>query len=260
MVEIKYVHEENTHHLGDPQIIVPLIIDWIKPQSVIDVGCGLGTFLHVFAQNGVNDLLGLDGSWVNKTLLEKNLPIDKFLEVDLEKGFRLDRKFDLAICLEVAEHLGEEYAENFIKALTIASDCILFSAGIPGQFGQNHVNEKWPDYWQNFFVKFNFDMLDIIRPVIWGNKNLARWYKQNIFLVIRKGTYEHLKTYKSFSDKQMLAIVHPEYFNLRVSEIHQLINSNIELRVELSKIKTGKANVMLYVKLVVKKILNLFKK
>lgn len=144
----KYIHEENTHNLIDPQIIVPVIMDLIKPQSVIDVGCGLGTFLRVFAHYGVTDLLGLDGSWVNKTLLEKNLEIGKFQEVDLEIGFKVARRFDLAICLEVVEHLGENSAENFIESLTTASDCILFSAGIPGQFGQNHVNEQWPDYWQ----------------------------------------------------------------------------------------------------------------
>lgn len=256
---LKYLHEESTHNLIDPQIIVPAIMDWIKPQSVIDAGCGLGTFLRVFAQYGVTDFLGLDGSWVNKTLLEKNLPIDKFLEVDLEKGFRLDRKFDLAICLEVVEHLGEDSAENFIESLTIASDCILFSAGIPGQFGQNHVNEQWPEYWQQKFETQGYEMLDILRPIFWENKDLARWYKQNIFLVIRKGTNERLKSFKSFSDKQMLALVHPEYYNLRVSEIQQLIKSNSELTTKLSKIKSGKANGLFYMKLIVKKILNLFK-
>lgn len=102
-------------------------------------------------------------------------------------------------------------------------------------------------------------MRDILRPIFWNNADLARWYKQNIFLVIRKGTNERLKSFKSFSDKQMLAFVHPDYYNLRVFEIQQLIKSNGELTTELSKIKSGKANGLFYIKLIIKKIVNLFK-
>ena len=128
------------HNLKDPEIIVPVIMEMLRPQSVVDVGCGTGTFLHVFENHGVKKILGLDGDWVNREQLAKNISPDKFMVVDLEKGIDVDEKFDLAVCLEVLEHLGEEYADNVVKSLTQLSNIILFSAAIPGQPGQNHVD------------------------------------------------------------------------------------------------------------------------
>ena len=67
----KYKHEEEIHNLKDPNIIVPEIIELLNPKSVVDIGCGLGTFLNVFKRLGVNDILGIDGPWINKDLLGK---------------------------------------------------------------------------------------------------------------------------------------------------------------------------------------------
>lgn len=257
--KIKYIYEEDTHNLNDPGIIVPVIIDLLKPISVVDVGCGIGTFLNVFAKYGIYDYLGIDGTWVNKELLQKNIPLEYFKEVDLEKGFELNRKFDLAICLEVVEHLDQNVANNVIRNLTSLTDTILFSAAIPGQMGQNHLNEQWPEYWQQKFALHGYEMLDIIRPLFWEHTNLARWYKQNIFLIVKTGTKEHLKEIKHFSANKMLAFVHPEYYTLRVNEVIALSNANNNLNNELTTIKTGKVSYLFYIKLFIKKLLCTFK-
>ena len=225
---IKYKHFQTAHNLRSPKIIVPLMVKLLKPKSVIDIGCGIGTFLHVFKENGVDDILGVDGSWVDRKELIKHIPLEKFLETDLEKGYKADRKYDLALCLEVVEHLKEESVDAIVKSLTQLSDVIVFSAAIPGQFGQNHINEQWPEYWQKKFSKLEFEFMDVFRPVFWNNKEVDRWYKQNMFLAVRKGNEKIYKDFEIYFDKGFKAFVHPEYYNLRANDVHELSQINIE--------------------------------
>ncbi|MDT8380578.1 MAG: class I SAM-dependent methyltransferase, partial [Desulfotignum sp.] len=145
---IRYIHHKEAHNLTAPEIIVPVLMEVLNPRSVVDVGCGIGTFLHVFRKAGVNDVLGYDGSWVNLDQLSQYLNPAFFREVDLEKSVSPERSFDLALCLEVAEHLHPDSADNLVETLTSLSSRILFSAAVPGQMGQNHINEQWPEYWQ----------------------------------------------------------------------------------------------------------------
>src|SRR4051812_23363395 len=86
-------------------IIVPLFTSLFKISSVIDVGCGVGAWLKYFAENGVEDYLGIDGDYVPKDLLM----IDRvrFVPVDLTRPIEIPRSFDAACSLEVAEHLPE---------------------------------------------------------------------------------------------------------------------------------------------------------
>src|SRR6266550_726804 len=96
--------------------IVPLVLNLMKPQSVIDVGCGVGTWLSVFKEYGVENFLGVDGDWLDKRMLE--IPEERFLSFDLNKPFYVDKTFDLVVSLEVAEHLLPDSAETFIDSLT----------------------------------------------------------------------------------------------------------------------------------------------
>ncbi|KAF2516801.1 class I SAM-dependent methyltransferase [Flavobacterium zhairuonense] len=143
--KIRYVHDETTHNFRAANEVVPLIMNLLQPKSVVDLGCGIGTWLKVFIDNGVNDVLGIDGDYLDKKLLKINL--QNFKEFDLEKLYKSSRKYDLAISLEVGEHLNFKSADNFVKSLTGLSDTLIFSAAIPFQGGQNHINEQKPDYW-----------------------------------------------------------------------------------------------------------------
>src|SRR6516162_10242963 len=96
------------------QVIVPLVCDLVRPKSVVDVGCGTGEWLTTFAQLDVGDYLGVDAEQLDSALLR--IPIDRFLAHDLCQPLNLSRKFDLAISLEVAEHLPEDCAETFVES------------------------------------------------------------------------------------------------------------------------------------------------
>ena len=91
---MKYNHREEVHNLESPQEIVPEIMRLLNPKSVVDFGCGVGTFLHCFKNNGVSEVLGLDGTWADKQLLNKFLDSSEFKEVDLENKIALPTRYD----------------------------------------------------------------------------------------------------------------------------------------------------------------------
>ena len=192
--------------------IVPWICRALAPRSVLDVGCGTGTWLSEFAKHGVTEGLGLDGPWVDTDMLE--IPADRFRRENLEAPFRLGKKFDLVVSLEVAEHLSPAAAKGFVETLTAHSDVVLFSAAVPEQDGYHHQNEQWPDYWIDLFAAQGFRMLDVLRPVFWDDEKVAFWYKQNGMIFVSEAMtlgfqMAELAQGPSFGGK---AVVHPEMF------------------------------------------------
>jgi hypothetical protein len=186
----------------------------IVPQinSAVDFGCGVGTWLAGLKIYGVNDICGFDGIWVNKDLLV--IPRECFIEVDFDNPVEIKRKFDLAVSIEVAEHLSENSAENFVKTLVYASDIVLFSAAIPYQGGSNHVNEQWPEYWSNIFQRYNFVAVDCLRKKLWLNKDVLEFHRQNILMYVRKEKLVELHISESdiCMDYPPMALITPERY------------------------------------------------
>lgn len=225
-------HESST----SPDSVVPWIIDRINPKSVIDVGCGLGQWLEAFKKyNPDIDILGLDGAHVPQNRLR--IALNKFMPVDLSKPENIllpeIKKFELAVSLEVAEHLHEDKADPFVNFLTSTSDVILFSAAIPGQTGENHFNEQWPDYWIKKFESKGYTVNDEIRWTIWNNHGVSWWYKQNILLFTRTSSSKSLTTHSSAK-----SVVHPECFEYINKILNETISQNKALSQEIAKIKS----------------------
>lgn len=124
-----------------------LLLDTLRPKSVIDFGCGPGNYLLPFKRAGA-EVLGLDAD----PLAGRCLPVDSFKRADLrEPHIALRRYYDLALCIEVAEHIHEEFADALVDNLCECAGTIFWSAATPGQGGQFHHNEQPPEYWA---VKF----------------------------------------------------------------------------------------------------------
>jgi hypothetical protein len=189
------------------QEVLPVIFDTIgTPNSVIDVGCGIGTWLSVCNDLGVKGTLGLDGQHVLSTgqLL---IPDANFMPVDFERidEINLNQKYEFLISLEVAEHLQEKSADKFIELLTSLSDIILFSAAIPGQTGINHFNEQYPEYWRKKFESHGLEFFDI-RSYFWDNSNVEWWYRQNMFLVAKSADAASIeKSFKKWGGDLFIA-------------------------------------------------------
>jgi SAM-dependent methyltransferase len=163
-------------------VVVPVLVELLNPASVVDVGCGTGAWLSAFQASGVEDVLGVDGDFVDRSRLL--IPPDRFVVADLRRPFRLGRTFDLALCLEVGEHLPISAADLLIDELTGAAQLVVFSAAIPGQGGVGHVNEQWPDWWTRLFEARGFRQLDVLRRTFWDDDRVAYWYRQNLLLYV----------------------------------------------------------------------------
>ncbi len=219
--------------------VVPLVLELMHPKRVVDVGCGVGTWLVVFNENGVEETLGVDGDHVDKTMLQ--IPQRLFHTHDLKQPLFLDNQFDLALSLEVAEHLPAECAETFVESLTRLAPLVLFSAAAPYQGGTHHVNEQWPDYWHKLFYKRDYEAVDCIRRKIWRNDNVEWWYAQNIILFARKDCLESNHALgKEFArtDPAQLSIIHPKAYLERSLLAKDLDPKNRSLKQTLSSLPT----------------------
>lgn len=227
-MKVLYIHEEAVHNDTAAKEVLPIAFELFKPESIIDVGCGLGTWIQTSKSLGIKEVIGLDGAYLNRSLLK--ISEKEFVEIDLQEKFELNRKYDMAICLEVAEHLPESAADNLIYSLTNHADVILFSAAVPGQTGQNHVNEQWPQYWQNIFEKYGFEMIDSLRSKIWTNEKVDMWYKQNLFLVVKNN--HPLATGKK---AEVLPLIHPDLFEHLNQRYIKKINNLKSIILKLQK-------------------------
>jgi SAM-dependent methyltransferase len=163
--------------------LLPILKNYIRPTSVLDVGCGRGAWLRVWKRLGVNKVLGVDGDYVlNDQLLIND---DEFVPADLTIALPVTGRFDLVQCFEVAEHLDPSTSLSFIGRITSHSDFVIFSAAQPGQGGENHINERVPSYWAKLFLDNGFECFDFIRPLISKNEEISKWYKYNVMLFVR---------------------------------------------------------------------------
>ncbi len=196
-------------------------------HSAVDLGCGVGTWLSV-CQDISRDarIRGYDGDYVNRELLQiKN---EYFTGINLENRVVDESKYDLAISLEVAEHLSPERAVSFVEDITNLADVILFSAAVPMQPGTGHINCQLPSYWGGIFSSFGYEQFDIIRPEIWDDKEIPVWYRQNILVYVKKSSIIY-KDFCNVTPKRILDIIHPDEYishhNLLMKEIDGFKNS-----------------------------------
>jgi SAM-dependent methyltransferase len=209
MSNIDYDHSKNIHTLSGPRVALPVILGEIKPRSLLDVGCGIGTWLKAALESGITDVFGVDGIAVapENFLVAKTL----FRQQDLNQTWSLGRRFEVALCLEVAEHLDAQFAGNLIEALTLHADTVIFGAACPGQGGQHHVNCQWPVYWQKMFNERGYVCSDEIRWKIWQDERIEPWYRQNIFTARRDPA-------KAGHEPGILPVVHPDILKLMTQD------------------------------------------
>ncbi len=202
------------------ETIIPIVKEIIMPRSIVDIGCGTGVWLKAFLEAGVEDILGVDGEWVDKD----HLNIDKsvFITHDLSLPLVINRKFDLAMSLEVAEHLPKDSSRIFIKGLVNLAPIILFSAAIPGQEGNNHINTQWPEYWTNLFKTYNYLPFDCLRSKIWTS-SVEYWYAQNLILFadinyLQSNPFHPLN---KLTSSDPLPLVHPKTYLKLMKQLTQ---------------------------------------
>ena len=193
--------------------IVPIVLDLTGARSVVDVGCGSGSWLASFRDHGVTRIRGVEGPHVDDSSLE--VAPDVVVRHDLRQPLQLDERFDLAVSLEVAEHLPEASAPAFVASLTSLAPLVLFSAAPPHQGGIGHVNEQWPDWWADVFGGHGYVAVDCIRRHVWSDPSVEWWYAQNTLLYAHPDAlaqHHRLRDEWTTMGTSQLSIVHPNRF------------------------------------------------
>jgi hypothetical protein len=121
-------------------------------------------------------------------------------------------RFDLALSLEVADHLPSEAAQQFVAGLTRLSDVVVFSAAVPGQSKRQTLHERWPSYWSALFADCRFACLDILRERLWYDQRVDWSYSQNMLVFVSEFREDLLNRLPSTRRACMLDIVHPRAF------------------------------------------------
>ena len=223
-----------------------LLTRLLHPQTMVDVGCGLGYFVSAFHHQGLEQVLGVDGPWAPKDqdfqLKEPGL----FKEAHLDQPLHLEKKFDLALCLEVAEHLDPVVAPVLVQSLVDASPVIVFSAAVPGQGGEHHVNEQWIEYWEKLFGLHVYRMHDLLRPIIWNNPKMRWWYRQNMYLFAHNSVLIDVQNFRSEFTTAPIHYLHPGILQTRNEEMQKILD--------------GKEGFRFYLRLLGRALRNKFKK
>lgn len=199
------------------EILKPLLL----PASVADLGCGRGAWLKAFAEAGASKLVGFDGNWNSQDRMIDSR-ID-FVATDLNLPLSCNgSRFDLAMSLEVAEHLKRDASHIFVQNITSLSDAVLFGAAFINQGGTDHINERDHSYWAQLFIERGFLPYDVFRPVVWGAKDVEFWYQQNAFLYLKIGSAAAAKFekvgYRPIPNVNFMNCVHPDLLSIWVGK------------------------------------------
>jgi SAM-dependent methyltransferase len=210
-----YVHNERYTTIGAREVLRVLFEEIGTPSSLLDVGCGVGTWLAAATELGCRVIHGMDGTEADPAKLV--ISNDHLEIIDFERDWMIADKFDLIISMEVAEHLTPAAADRLIANICGATDRVLFSAAIPKQPGQHHINCRWPHEWQAVFNRHGFQCSDDIRWKLWSNELVESWYRQNVFFASRAQS--------DVSEPRLARVIHPDMLDcmarIRKDEIRQ---------------------------------------
>lgn len=178
-----YTHTHNFKE-NSIRIAAELMYDTFGPQTVFDIGCGEGLFLNVLHQKGVQ-VLGCDISDAAIRLCPKDFFI---FQADATKPLRFNRRFDLCICVEIAEHIPTSASKALVENVTRASDTVFFTAAVPGQGGVGHINEQPHSFWVNLFEKQGYQLEVALSERLrqkMKEENVVFWLWQNLMIFTR---------------------------------------------------------------------------
>jgi hypothetical protein len=208
------------------EVIVPLIMEWAAPASALDLGCGVGDWLSVFKRAGLQEIHGVDGDYVCGGQLA--ISEREFTAHDLQTPYLAGRRYDLAMSMEVGEHLPAGSAPCLVHSLIDAAPLVLFSAAIPNQPGKSHVNCQWPAYWADLFAENGYIPIDALRLRLWNDSRVDWWYRQNIMIYACERELDRWPKLKALRDSKLrspLSLVHPEMLQ-RIH--HDLVEWGVE--------------------------------
>jgi SAM-dependent methyltransferase len=203
--------------------VLPLLRRAVAVRSVLDVGCGAGAWLSEHSKLGASDLQGVDGDYVDRSLLM--FKESAFKPTDITQTFNFDRSYDLVQCLEVAEHVTPSASNTLVDNLVRHGNHVMFSAAVPGQGGEDHINEQTYGYWRDLFAARGYRLFDFLRPLLVNNEAVEPWYRYNILLFVHDRAIAQLPAEVAATrvpDQAPVADFSPPMYRLRKAVLRQL--------------------------------------
>jgi SAM-dependent methyltransferase len=200
-------------------VVFGLLDRLLTINSVLDLGCGIGTWMEVALKKPERTVLGVEvDAFAPQDLL---VPAETIINASIGRPLDLHRRFDLVLCLETAEHIEQEFAAEIVSNCVRHSGIILFSAAVPGQGGTNHINEQPPEYWQCLFHQAGYDVVDLLRPAIWCDVGVPAWYKQNMLLFVNRQEDSILQALRAEESQTRMPLhrIHPSLFEWQAQEL-----------------------------------------
>lgn len=192
-------------------VIVPRIVELLAPASVVDLGCGVGSFLAAFRDAGVTDVHGVDLCAFDPALFV----VDPSLvdRGDLNDPVDLGRRFDLAMSLEVGGYLRDH--DVLVDSLVRHAPVVVFSAAVPSQDLLHQHHGAFPSAWAARFERRGYEVFDVFRPALWDDDRLPFWFRQNLLLFVDR---DHLDNHPGVAAAATgpgpLDIVHPALYTM----------------------------------------------
>jgi hypothetical protein len=162
---------------------------YLQPRSVIELGCGRGTWLKACHELGSTSVLGYDGAWNSGHLM-----IDSAIEfhrVDLNAPLELPPNIDMALSMQVMGQLDSAAAACFVERLSSASNVVLFNAADSAQTGERFPHGQCQSRWATLFACHGYQRFDLFRSRFWCIGDACNWYRNNTILYARSGSAQH---------------------------------------------------------------------
>lgn len=214
--------------LRSAHVVLPLVVKACSINSVLDIGCGTGPWLSVAHSLGLQDIAGVDGNYVDRSLLL--FETAQFTPCDISKPFDVGRSFDLVQCLEVAEHVPSACARTLVSNIVRHGRLVMFSAAVPGQGGENHINEQPYEYWRDQFVAHDYRLFDFVRSQVAENREVEPWYRYNLMLFAHDSLIHQLPmevTVTRVLDNARIRDHSPLFYQIRKAILQRLPNTFI---------------------------------
>lgn len=159
------------------ETLAEVLVEIYQPTSVADVGCATGLYLWPFHINGI-ETIGFDSA----DYAVENKAVPTVQQADIT-NYLVTKKYDLAICLEVLEHIENELCDNVLDNIVKMTSLVIFSAAQPGQKGTGHINCQTKEYWEQAFKMRGFEKVGLAERMILAHvtkQDHAEWFKNNL--------------------------------------------------------------------------------
>lgn len=212
-----FYDEQHTGSLASARRILSIAREHFEFARVCDFGAGLGTWLRAAYELGATQLAGFEGPWALNH--PQRFETAAYFAVDLNELIEVTEPFDLAVSVEVAEHLLPQRSESFVRDLCRASDIVLFGAALPRQPGDGHINCRPHAFWIERFRRNGYVCLDAFRPHVWTDPAVEPWYAQNCFLFV---AHARRHEFAALREATLVDVYHPLLVNGFVQNDHRV--------------------------------------